>query len=185
MHVNIHIRSKRPIHGSRMLGQHGLRCLIGREQVSIITRSQWARLPRMQHAGLAHFLVCSNHTVHTTDTDGHTNYAYILKFSNSCYRIVACWFHFEKLPVITKSFQKQAAQKSSPAAPCCTSPTRTCTCPQDSTQQTREMNTLHMHNRKYKPLLHYLNIHSETQLMISSQNQHMQFNWFLIWYLKM
>ncbi len=115
MHVNMHIRSKRPIHGSRMLGQHGLRCLIGREQVSIITRSQWARLPRMQHAGLAHFLVCSNHTVHTTDTDGHTNYAYILKFSNSCYRIVACWFHFEKLPVIAKSFQKQAAQKSSPA----------------------------------------------------------------------
>ncbi len=84
-----------------------------------------------------------------------------LKFSNSCYRLVACWFHFEKLPVIAKSFQKQAAQKSSPAVLCCTSPTRTCTCPQDSTQQTREMNT------QTSPSL-LKNIHSETQLMISS-----------------
>lgn len=147
----------RPIHGSRMLCQHGLRCLIGREQMSIISRSQWARLPRMQHAGLAHFLVCSNHTVHTTDTDrfwnGHTHYAYILKWFNSYYRLVACWFHFEILPDIAKSFQNQASQISTPAVPCCTSPTRTSTCPQGSTQQTREMNTFHRHrsdNRKYK-----------------------------------
>lgn len=79
------------------------------------------------------------------------NSSYILKWSNSCYKLLACWFHFEILPVIAKSFQKQAAQISTPAVPCCTSPSRTCTCPQGSTQQTREMNTF----RKYKPLLHF------------------------------